>query len=127
MKLAASRTRLASGIGSWVMLTAILYSGMLNAQVADRPGGCPEGTPCPVLCKDGTTSPPGATACRNHGGVASQASPGGGLGMVWVNTSSKVYHCQGDRWYGKTKEGGYLSENEAKRQGYRPDHGKPCS
>lgn len=40
-------------------------------------------------------------------------------GMVWVNTDSKVYHLPGDRWYGKTKHGKFMIEQEAQKEGYR--------
>ncbi|MEO6967043.1 MAG: hypothetical protein ABI132_01090 [Rhodanobacteraceae bacterium] len=41
--------------------------------------------------------------------------------------TSKVYHCSNDRWYGKTKNGQYMTQAQATAQGYRPDHGKACS
>lgn len=39
---------------------------------------------------------------------------------VWVNTKTGVYHFPGERWYGNTAEGEYLSESAAKAAGYRP-------
>ena len=39
-------------------------------------------------------------------------------GLVWVNSSSKIYHKEG-KFYGKTKRGKFMSEDDAKKAGYR--------
>src|SRR6266542_3351358 len=42
---------------------------------------------------------------------------GGGHGLVWVNTESHVYHREGSRFYGTTKKGKYVTEQEAINEG----------
>lgn len=54
------------------------------------------------------------------------AAAGGGAGKVWVNTKSKTYHCEGTKFYGKTKGGNYMTEADAKAAGNHADHGKAC-
>ena len=52
--------------------------------------------------------------------VNATPAPGGGHGMVWVNTDSHIYHKEGSRHYGKTKQGKYMSEADAIKEGDRP-------
>jgi hypothetical protein len=67
---------------------------------------------------------------RRSQGAAPAAPSGGGVGVaagetrVWVNTDSGKYFRPGTRYYGKTKEGKYMSESEAIRQGYTAAKGQ---
>jgi hypothetical protein len=131
------------------------FSFSAFAQTAAAPAASPAAASVTAVCKDGTPFS-GAKlkgACRGHGGVdkkaaiaganpaaaaapaaatakvaaSAQPASGGGEGKVWVNSSTKVYHCEGDRWYGKTKKGEYMSAADAKAKGFHADHGKECA
>ncbi len=45
---------------------------------------------------------------------------------VWVNTDSGTYHCPGTRWYGKTQAGEYMTQKQARKQGYHPAAKHAC-
>ena len=54
--------------------------------------------------------------------AAATPAPGGGHGLVWVNTESHVYHKEGSRFYGTTKKGKYVSEADAIKEGDKAAH-----
>ncbi|MGA7558088.1 MAG: hypothetical protein ACLPZJ_18075 [Terriglobales bacterium] len=63
---------------------------------------------------------PGSTASKSAAGKpsSSEITAAKAAGKVWVNTESRVYH-KGGRWYGKTKQGKFMTEAEAKAAGYK--------
>jgi hypothetical protein len=60
-----------------------------------------------------------ATAASGKPAAPSASSPAQ-AGQVWVNLDSGIYHT-GGRWYGKTKNGKFMSEAEAIKAGYKED------
>jgi hypothetical protein len=101
----------------------IAFTGMKRSGACRRHGGVQSWGAASTATSPVATPPPSTATTSQRTAL----SPGGGTGQVWVNTASKVYHCPGTQWYGKTKHGSYMSEAEAKAQGTRSDHGKVCT
>lgn len=71
------------------------------------------------LFKPRTSPSPAATTTTGSPETNATPAPGGGHGLVWVNSESHIYHKEGSRFYGKTKQGKYMSEAEAIKEGDR--------
>jgi Protein of unknown function (DUF3761) len=91
------------------------------AAPAPAPVPAPKPAPAPAAAAAPAKAGPAATA------AAKTQAPGGGPGLVWVNTASNVYHCPGTTYYGKTKAGAYMTEAAAKAKGAHADANKPCA
>ena len=87
---------------------------------AQAPSPPPDRSPTPEA-----SAPAPAPKAMTH--TTGTPAAGGGPGLVWLNSSTNVYHCYGARYYGTTKAGKYVTEVDAKAAGAHADHGKACS
>jgi len=89
-------------------------------------GAAPAAAAAPTPAATAPAAPPPAKSSSPSAGKAtesaksspSQAQVPPEKGMVWVNTKSGVFHYEGDRWYGKTKDGKFMTEADALKAGY---------
>jgi hypothetical protein len=84
-----------------------------GAAPAPAPAAAPA-APAPAA----PAAPAAAAAPPSASEAQAQATCPGDI-VVWVNTSSHVYHFKGNRDYGATKHGTYMCEGAAKAAGDR--------
>jgi hypothetical protein len=89
----------------------------------ESPTASPKAKPTPKKAKAERKAGPAASplpAGRTTEEAANPPAPGGGHGQVWVNTETGVYHREGSRFYGTTRKGKYMTEQDAIQAGYKP-------
>ena len=91
-------------------LAGLRLTALLNATLGKM-------TPRDFVASDGASTPLAQTGCAKQSTSAVK---------VWVNSRSGVYHCSDSEWYGRTKQGEYMTQAEAQKNGYRSVRGKIC-
>lgn len=117
---------------SFALSAGLLMAAQSFAQAPATPAKPASAAPAPAVAAPAAPAAPVAPAAapapakKKAFQTPATAAPGGAPDKVWVNAGSKVYHCPGGKYYGKTKAGSYMSEAEAKAAGNHAVSKKGC-
>jgi len=113
------------GIDTWYASEAAAPASAAAPAATSAPAAAPKPSSAPASAASSSSS---SSSSKSTGPKTPRtAAPGGAPGLVWVNSSTNVYHCYGTQFYGTTKAGKYMSEADAKAAGARPDRNKACN
>jgi DNA uptake protein ComE-like DNA-binding protein len=102
------------------MIQKITLLVTASAPAAPPPRRAPRApSPSATSTERPTAVPPAATPATPPSRTTVPAQQPSAAGMVWANPDTKIYHREGDRFYGKTKNGKWMTEADAIAAGYR--------
>jgi hypothetical protein len=86
---------------------------------APAKAAAPAASAAPAAPATTTKTAAKSTSAPKAAPTASDIADAKSKGMVWVNLNTKVYHPSGDKEYGTTKNGKFMTEADAKAAGNR--------
>lgn len=93
----------------YVATTSLLAAALAISSFAAQTGTAPATT---------TKATKAAKTPATPAPTAAEISDAKTKGMVWVNTSTKVYHTDG-KFYGATKHGKFMTKEDADKAGFK--------
>ncbi|HXZ33748.1 MAG TPA: hypothetical protein VEH30_15835 [Terriglobales bacterium] len=97
----------------WITLWLLLVLGVSIATVFSQ-NTASQNQPAPS-----SSTQTKASAKPDNAPTAAEIAAAKASHKVWVNLDSGIYH-KGGRWYGRTKNGKFMTLDEAKKAGYKP-------
>ncbi len=106
------------------ILAAGMLSGLFCASGIAQTQAPAVRAPSSSATREAAASKANAATAAPGAPTQAQVADAKAKGMVWANKSTKVYHKEG-QFYGKTKDGSFMTEADAQKAGYKQAKSSP--